>query len=252
MGTRKKRRIIGILIAILSIIVFVGIATIIINCNNHALYIAHRGYGACENTEEAFYNSTKYWGIECDVRLTLDGKIIINHDESVILEDGNTYSIVDNTFETLMSKKLKSGYSLCSFSRYLQICKELEKVSIIELKSTWDSSDVAKLLNEIETNYSFDKVIIISFSKENLLNVKNQSNIKLQYLINKNAEKEMEFCISNNICPSIKFTEVNKKCVKMAHDNNLEIGVWTVNMWGANFMMKAYKVDYITSDRFSK
>lgn len=251
MGTRKKKWVIGIVIAILSIIVLMGIATVIINCNN-TLYIAHRGYGACENTEEAFYNSTKYWGIECDVRMTLDGKIVINHDEDVILEDKKTYSIADNTFETLTSKKLKSGYNLCTFSRYLQICKELGKISIVELKSTWQSSDVSKLLNEIETNYSSDNVIIISFSKENLLNVKNQSSIKLQYLINEDAEKEMEFCIENHISPSISFTKVNKKCVQMAHDNDLEIGVWIVNMWGANIMMKAYRVDYITSDRFNK
>lgn len=223
-----------------------------INSNlSPVLYIAHRGHGYFDNTAEAFYNSTEYWGIECDVRITDDGKFILNHDAEVQFDDGSIVNVEASTYSSLIDGRLPGGYALCSFAKYLDICNELDKVAVVELKSDLTDAEVTMLLDEIEEYHSINKSMIISFSQSNLLKVKAQANIKLQYLFSNNKEYAMDFCIKNKIDPSINYGEISKEDVKIAHANNLKIGVWTVNLMGANITMKNYGVDYITSDYFS-
>ena len=56
-----------------------------IGMNDHVIYVGHRGgrmYGAVENTKEAFLSGVKAGckALECDVRVTKDGVLIISHD----------------------------------------------------------------------------------------------------------------------------------------------------------------------------
>lgn len=250
MSILKKKM---LLICVIVVAVFSTISLAACNdADETPLYIAHRGHGNHENTKEAFLNSVDYWGIECDVCLTSDGEIVINHDSDVTFADGNFFIIAETTLETLLSQKFDDGSMLCTFSEYLQICKEMEKVAVVELKSTWSDNEIAKLLGEIEKYYCIDNVVIISFVESNLRNVRAQSGVRLQYLMNGYVDEKIEFCIENNITPSVAWDLLDSYYVNMAHQNNLKIGAWTVNSAMANQSMKNLGVDYVISDNFSK
>lgn len=227
------------------------VAVWLFSATSTPLYIAHRGHENHENTEQAFENSTDYWGIECDVRMTSDGKIVINHNANVTFADGSRFDVDKTELATLMLHEFSDGSKLCAFSEYLQICKKMEKTAVVELKDTWSTEEIKKLLDEIDDNYRADSVVIISFDENNLLRVREQSDVELQYLMNSFVEQKLEFCIENDISPSIAWALINSSCVKTAHEHNLKIGAWTVNSAIANQYMKKLGVDYITSDRYS-
>lgn len=214
------------------------------------LYIAHRGHEMHENTAEAFKNSGDYWGIECDVRMTSDGKIVINHNSDVTFADGSSFNVAQTTLETLSAHEFSGGYTLCTFSEYLQICKQMGKVAVVELKDSWQTEEISQLLAEIDEYYCTENVVIISFDEQNLSRVRAQSDVQLQYLINSSVNDKLEFCIENSVSPSIAWALINSRYVKTAHEHNLEIGAWTVNSSFANLLMKKLGVDYVTSDRF--
>lgn len=249
MSRGKKFAIVGVVFALIVVICWSLIYTINANVSP-ALYIAHRGHGHYDNTAEAFYNSTDYWGIECDVRVTKDNQLILNHDPDVVFEDGITMTVAESNLVDLLSKKLDGGYSMCEFSTYLEICEELGKVAVIELKGEYSDNEISMLINQIEQYYDADKVVIISFSQNNLLKVKEQSSIELQYLFTENTPEAFQFCFDNDINPSINFARLKATDVKNVHNHNLKIGVWTVNLMTANVLMKEFGVDFITSDYF--
>lgn len=240
-------------IAIAVVLSVLAVIIIFINSKdeeNGVKYIAHRGHGYYNNTEKAFYNSADYWGIECDVRITSDDRLILNHDATVTYDDGSVLEVENSTYDELMSKTMGGGYKLCSLQRYLEICDEMSKVAIIELKSTFQADDVSRLLYEIETYHSIDDTAVIAFDRNNLLRVKEQSNIELHYLINGDKVECIEFCIEQKIYPSIQYYSIKKDDVIKAHNAGLKIGAWTVNSNTSNFRMKYYGVDYVTSDEF--
>ncbi len=252
----KLSKHIKFLISIVAVVLIAIIVLVVVFCKmkieSTAKYIAHRGHGYYDNTEEAFYNSTEFWGVECDVRITSDDKFILNHDETARFDNGETLNVENTAYDVLISKTIGDGYSLCSLSRYLEICKELDLVSIIELKSLFSSEDVTRLLEEIDTYYDIDKCVIISFSSENLLKIKEQSSVELHYLIGENKGSAIDFCIRNKINPSVSYKILNKNDVDKVHKNDLKVGTWTVNDSFNNNLMKAYNVDYITSDLYNK
>ena len=248
----KRKKLTTILISIILVIVCVVAGVVVFAKRNEydINYIAHRGHGYYENTEEAFYNSKSFWGIECDVWITSDNQFILNHGSTVTYDDGSSLKISSSTNEQLLSGTVGGGYKLCSLSKYLQICNELSKVAVIEIKPEMSTEEISLLIGEIEENYSIDHVMIISFSADNLLKVKEQSTISLQYLINDDVNSSMDFCINNKINPSFTWGRVDVVNIKKAHKHNLKVGVWTVNDKVANTYMKSLGVDYITSDVF--
>ena len=73
--------------------------------------IAHRGLSGleAENTCAAFVaagNREKYFGIECDIHRTLDGKFVIFHDDNTKRMAKDSMIIEETTFDTLRSLRL--------------------------------------------------------------------------------------------------------------------------------------------------
>lgn len=211
-------------------------------------FIAHRGNGYYENSIESFSNSTNFFGIECDVRITKDKKLIINHDSNIKFDNNKQLTINESTLSELTTYKIQNKYRLCSFKEYLQICKKLNKTAIIELKVEFTDEEIDVILSEINEYYSKNKCIIISFEKSNLLKLKNKTNIPLQLLFNNNVNENVQFCIDNKIHASMDYKIIYRNVVNKLHSHGLKVGAWTVNDFFNNFRMKNLGVDYITSD----
>jgi glycerophosphoryl diester phosphodiesterase len=221
-----------------------------LNKKTSSLYIAHRGHGYYENTEQSFEHSKNYYGIECDIRVTKDEKFVINHDAVIKFDDGSVLEIVNATYKELVSKTVAGKYKICTLEHYLHICKTLQKQAIIEIKPKLTTNQIVLMLAIITEHYSQEQCVIISFNKENLLNFKKLSTMELMCLFDVGKEGNINFCIENKINPSIYYVLIKKEDVEKVHSCGLKMGAWTVNNIFANIRMKKLKVDYITSDKF--
>ena len=107
---------------------------------------AHRGYSGKypENTMLAFRKAAETGcdGIELDVQLTKDGKIVVIHDETVDRTTTGTGRVKDYTYEELIkldAAKLFGGkYGFCpipSFEEYCQWAAGQDLVTNIEIKT---------------------------------------------------------------------------------------------------------------------
>ena len=136
--------------------------------------IAHRGLtteNIKENTMEAFLNAINndYIGIELDIRLTKDKKIVVLHDKLINRTSNGSGNINNITYKDLLkynfgSYKIKSKIPLLS-----EVIKNISnKIIIIELKEKIDLKELENILSKNQTN----KYYISSFNKEYIDNIK--------------------------------------------------------------------------------
>ena len=157
-------------------------------------YIAHRGIWneyVKDNSYKALYDglfSSKYIGIEADIRVTKDNVFIIYHDP---LYNGK---LVKNTYYKEMN-------DVCTLDSILKI--NTDKIILLEIKDfNMDVKKLIKLLNKYKRNImlmSFDTNII---KKIKSLNTKYKLGV-LNYIINSDSDYDFDFIclldiISNN------------------------------------------------------
>lgn len=106
------------------------------------IFIGHAGcYLGIMNTEEAFINAAKikkYDAIECDVKQTKDGVFVVCHDNDFAgISIANTnWEDLKNVTKTLTRGGVEYTATLCTFERYLEICKAYDLFAVVELKSS--------------------------------------------------------------------------------------------------------------------
>lgn len=121
---------------------------------------AHRGLhcierGVPENSMAAFYQAVKKgYGIELDVHLTRDGKLVVFHDDTLDRICGKKGTVEEMSYE-----ELKKCY-LCGTSERIPLFSEvLDYVSgrvplLIEVKLPSRNTQICVCLNELLKNYS--------------------------------------------------------------------------------------------------
>ena len=182
--------------------------------------IAHRGLTndyIKENTIEAFLNALNngYDGIELDIRLTKDKKIVVLHDKLINRTSNGKGNINNFTYKELLkynfgTKEIKSKIPLLS----IVIEKISNKVIIIELKEKIDLKDLENILIKNPTNNYY----ISSFNKEHIDNIKDTKYKKglINYIFNSNVNiKDYDFVL---ILESL----FNKDIYNYLKENNIE------------------------------
>ena len=156
--------------------------------------IAHRGLTSTtikENTIEAFLNAIKnnYDGIELDIRLTKDRKIVVLHDKLINRTSNGRGNINNLTYNEVLkynfgTKEKKSKIPLLS-----TVVESINnKIIIIELKEKIELIDLETILNKNKSNDYY----ICSFNKSYIDNLKG-SNYKLgliNYIFNSKINLE--------------------------------------------------------------
>ena len=253
------------LIALTAFLSVVAVAAIVLSCvyffspKSTPKYIAHRGYSIREvdNTEAAFRAAAdmSFYGIETDVRKTSDGVFVCNHDESVKFADGDVKTVSASTFAELSSKPLKNTKNdrdvrICTFEKYLNVCKEGGKVAIIELKETFSVEDIRALL-ALADSYDRASVCFISFYFDTLMRIRQEDpSVSLQYLSETENDPNFERCLDKGVSISIRQSILTKEIVKTFHVAGLTVNTWTVNKTFDQNIVRIKGVDYITTDRF--
>ena len=225
--------------------------TIKINKKN-AVLVAHRGLSSIEpeNTNSAFVaaGNRSYFGIECDVHVTKDGKFVIIHDEETGRVAKENINVEKSTFEEVRkvildntTRQQKSAFPdvhtqdrgdliIPSMSEYISICKKYDKKCVLELKGDWSEESIDKMIEEIKGLDYLENVIFISFWLLNLVKLRKAlPQQKAQYLVFKFDDEVLETLNKYNFDLDIHHAEVTKELVETVHKNNHIVNCWTVN-----------------------
>ena len=222
--------------------------------------IAHRGLSGLEreNTNAAFVaaGQRSYYGIETDVHITADGKMIVVHDDDLKRIADLDMSVEGSTFDELRKVRLKDldeneRLDLClpSLEEYISICKKYEKQAILELKNPMPKGKVWEIAKIIKGMGWFERTTFLSFEGENLVFMREKyPEADVQYLTAVCSEEEMQFMLDNRIDADLCGYCVTKEIVDRLHEAGLKVNCWTLDTLEHAELAKRVGVDFITTN----
>lgn len=223
--------------------------------------IAHRGLSGIEteNTMNAFVAAANrsYYGIECDLHASKDGKIIVTHDETLLRLGLLNLYIPSFKYDeirkfTLVDRKtgnLSESINIPKFSEYLTICKTYQKHCFVELKYHLSNENIDKILEEIDVYYDQKEVTIISFFEKHLMHVRKRNPQMGLYLLSEKVnEKVFDFCEKNQINLDCNYQAIDENWIKQFHLIGLKVCVYTVDDKEEAEKLIKLGVDYITTN----
>ena len=221
---------------------------------------AHRGLSSLypENTLEAFRKALEYDidGIETDVQLSKDGKLVIIHDELLNRTTNGKGFVKDFTLEELKKLNANNGkdgtYEIPTLEELLNLLKDYDITINLELKtSVFEYPGIEKKVYEEIKKFHLEKrVIISSFNHYSLLRFKEiDPTIKLGVLTADRLIDAEEYVKKHGFdCFHPMFMYCNKTNVRKAHELGLEVNVWTVDLKVAYDLLKEANVDTIMTN----
>lgn len=228
---------------------------------NSTLIIAHRGLSGieCENTAAAFVaaGNRSYFGIETDVHRTADGKFIIIHDNTTERVSPEKVSVEESNYDVLRKVRLsdKEGRireDLClpSLEEYLRICRTYGKIGVLELKNSFEKSDVEKILKTVRNEYKIDKMIFISFDYNNLVYIRElEKKANLQYLCSCEVDGALiEKLLKYGLDLDINYRYLDESNIKLLHEKGIKVNCWTVDEKCHAERLIGLGVDFITTN----
>lgn len=235
--------------------------TIKINKGN-AHVIAHRGCSGLEreNTNSAFVaaGNRSYFGMETDVRNTLDGKFVLLHDDTTERCGLDCVAPEKCTLQTIQSVQLmdKDGkrgrfdLRVPELIDYIRICKRYDKVGVLEFKGEYTDEQMVRLIEEIKSEYTLDKMIFISFSFKNLEVLrKHYPETHVQFLTGEYKDETIELLKEHKMGIDIWSNALDcEEKVKKLLDAGIEINTWTVDDKATAEKLISWGVQFITSN----
>jgi glycerophosphoryl diester phosphodiesterase len=223
--------------------------------------VAHRGLSGIEteNTINAFLAAANrsYFGIECDVHASRDGKIIVTHDDTLLrLGMLNVYLPSFRYDEirkfTLIDRKngnLSENITIPLLSEFLLICKTYKKHGFIELKPNLSYENLETVYEEILKAGMIENISIIAFNDKYLAHFKKtHPELSLYLLTTEMSEKVYDFCEKHHINLDIHFDKLDENTIKRMHLIGLKVAVWTVDDKDTAERLIKMGVDHITSN----
>ena len=224
-------------------------------------FIAHRGLSGLEleNTISAFVaaGNRSYVGIETDVHVTKDGKFVVYHDDTTGRLCDEDVKIGDTDYKKLKLLTLKpqknrtvgSDFVIPDLRDYLSICAFYDKIAVLELKERMTPEHIAQIYAEVEKYYNPDNLIFISFSLQNLIDLRHlQPNANIQYLVQEFNKDILATLKQYNFDLDIGYWVCSKEVIDTCHQNGIKVNCWTVDNPGDAERLIDYGVDYITSN----
>ncbi|PKL00498.1 MAG: hypothetical protein CVV56_05850 [Tenericutes bacterium HGW-Tenericutes-1] len=223
--------------------------------------VAHRGLSGIEteNTINAFLAAANrsYFGMECDVHASKDGKIIVSHDDTLLrLGMLNVYLPSFKYDEirkfTLIDRKtgnLSENITIPLLTEFLQICKTYRKHGFVELKQNLSNENVESVIDEINKLQMAENISIISFNDKYLSHIKKtHPEFNLYLLTDIMTDKHFDFCEKHHINLDIHHDKLDENMIKRMHLIGLKVAVWTVDDKDTAEKLIKMGVDYITSN----
>lgn len=217
--------------------------------------IAHRGYSSLflENTLKAFEEAGKanFDGIECDIYVTLDQKIVISHDDNLKRLTGVDKLISQSTFDEIKTiPYLKDPTQTpATLNDYLAICKTYQKRAIIEIKETVKVEHI-RLIYDTVINAGVNDFAFIAFNLEHLISLRAiDASLELHYLARKYSPNYLKTCAQYQLIPSMNYKSLTKPLIELFHQNGLKVGAWTVDDISVANQLILDGIDYLTTNK---
>lgn len=223
--------------------------------------VAHRGLSGIEreNTCSAFVaaGNRSYFGIETDVRKTVDGHFVLCHDDDTarncidkLVPEVSTYQSLrrlqykdsDGTFD-------RGDLIMPSLEEYVKICKRYGKVGVLEFKGAYTEEEAKAVLDVIRSFEYENSIIFISFSLDNLLNLRKVwPEANAQWLTVDVKPETIQKLVDNKIDLDVYFSCLTKEVVDDLHAKGIVVNCWTVDRLEDAQNLIAMGVDQITSN----
>ena len=217
--------------------------------------IAHRGFwkteGSAQNSIAALEKAAeeKLYGSEFDVQVTLDGKLIVNHDAKF-----QGFVIAETPYKQLKKIRLQNGEKLPNLKKYLKKGKKLDIQLILEIKSHKSkevedkmAADIVKMVKKMGLEKQVEYIAFSLNVCEQLAKLTPESEIA--YLNGDITPTELKKKGINGIDYHYNVIEKHPEWIKEAHDLGMKVNVWTVNKEDMMKKLIDRKVDYITTDQ---
>ena len=211
------------------------------------LLFAHRGFSGAypENSPAAFYatiEKTRSDGIESDVHITKDGKLVIFHDATLERTSNGKGWLKDHTFDELLQLDIGSwmapefaGQHVWSLEQLLDFCKETKLLLNMELKNyeVFYQGLEKMVADAICERKMQDQVFVSSFNHISMQQFKNICpDIETGLLYDK-PFLDMEHYIArsnaDNMHPRYMMLQYQPELMDLYHGRGMKVNTWTVN-----------------------
>ena len=212
------------------------------------LKVGHRGARAyeIENTLESFRKALELGAnaVELDVRQSMDGKLLLSHDDNLKRVFGSDVPVSQAT-----SKELKqlTDCKILTLEKALRFLDRKVNKILVELKETGYEK---KVLDVIMKERLLNRTILVSFHEDALAAVRslhNKIETGLIYTRSRNPMDAAKRLDAGYLLPLYRF--VHTRDVEKAHKNNLKVIVWTINTREEAREYSAKGVDGIATDK---
>lgn len=223
--------------------------------------IAHRGLSGIEreNTCSAFVaaGNRSYFGIETDIHVTKDNGFVIFHDDNTARVGLDSLEIEQSTFQTLRSLQLtdtdglrgRIDLRIPSLSEYIGICAKYEKTAVLELKNRMTKEQIASIAAQIDKMHDLQQVIFISFSLENLIDLRSlYPQQTVQFLTETYSDELLLQLQELGMDLDILYTELTEERVAAIHEKGIKLNCWTCDNPEYAENLANWGIDYITSN----
>lgn len=225
------------------------------------LIVGHRGASGVEreNTAAAFVaaGNRSYFGAECDVHVTKDGRYIVYHDDRTGRLCDRDVVIEETDFEELRKLKIKDSgaetfsevFTMPTLEEYLYILSRYEKTAVIELKNRMDIGNIREITEICAKFMPLNKVIFISFDFDNLVDVRKLLPAQtVQYLVDKIDDGLIAKLAEHKMDIDTHWSALTKEVVEKLHGNGIKINSWTCDDPNLALKLIDWGVDYLTSN----
>jgi len=197
---------------------------------NMFIKIAHRGASAYEpeNTLRSFERAIELKAdmIELDVRQSIDGHLVVMHDDTVDRTTDSTGLVSLKTLSELKELNAGKGEKIPTLDEVIELGRDRAKL-VIELKENGCEDKVVDLIHK---NNLTDEVFIVSFKPNRLKMIKElEPNLKTGLIIFASIDpvRLAKNCGADVVAPFRWF--ITKGLVERARRNGLYTFTWTVD-----------------------
>lgn len=222
---------------------------------NKILKIGHRGAKGYEpeNSLVSFEKAIQMGadGIELDVHLSLDGHLIVIHDETIDRTTNGKGVVNQLTLQELKSFTINEKYTIPTLEEVLDLVNKRCFINI-ELKNQDTAESVVQVIEHYisEKNWNHDHFLVSSFDWNALQQVRFlNENIRIGVL----TETDLDLAISfarflkaEALHPD--FQLLTKEYTAKIQQKGIQVFPWTVNETDDIHKMKSFQVDGIITD----
>lgn len=222
--------------------------------------IAHRGLSGieAENTAAAFIAAANrsYFGIETDVHKTADGNYVVIHDDTTGRVAERNIPVEDTALAELRRLALidrdgstRIDLRIPTLQEYLSICRRYRKVGVLEFKNKFSSGEIAEILQIIREVYDLQKMLFISFSLSNLLELRRIfPQARAEYLVSEWDDQLLELLPAQRLGLDIDYRVLNRELVKRIKQKGILLNAWTCDDTADAKKLIQWGVDQITTN----